>query len=81
MIDEDARRCIADLCSTLEVVIKVLLEIGPTAAAIPTTLSQFDESLAGRLIENSQNLSRLGGFVALQDGLSLIGQVKRQYGL
>jgi hypothetical protein len=81
MIDEDARRCIADLCSTLEVVIKVLLEIGPTAAAIPTTLSQYDESLADRLVANIESLRTLGGFVALRDGLNLIGQVKRQYGL
>jgi hypothetical protein len=81
MVDEDARRCIADLCSTLEVVIKVLLEIGPTAAAIPTTLSQYDESLAERLVVNTQSLSGLGGFVALRDGLNLIGRVKREYGL
>ena len=81
MVDEDARRCIADLCSTLEVVIKVLLLVGPSAAAIAATLQQYDPKLAEKHQQNMEDTGSLGGFPALQDGLRLIGQVKQQYGL
>ncbi|HEV3276522.1 MAG TPA: hypothetical protein VG860_06865, partial [Terriglobia bacterium] len=69
MVDEDARRCIADLCSVLEVTIKLLLEIGPSAAALPTTLSQKWDGpfFAVNHQSNTEDASRLGGFVALRD--------------
>jgi hypothetical protein len=77
MVDQDARRCIADLCSALELVIKMLLELGPTAAAI----LQYDKPLGDNLAVTAESAKHLGGFVALQDASCLLGQVKQQYGL
>jgi hypothetical protein len=81
MVDRDARRCIADLCSALELVIKMLLELGPVAAAVPKAMSKYAKPLGDNLALTAQSAKHLGGFVALQDALRLLGQVKEKYGL
>ena len=80
-VDEDARRCIADLCSVLEVILKLLQEIGPNAAAIGPTLQERNPDLAANYVRQVEAVSQLQGFRALQDGLSLVDRVKHQYGL